>query len=540
MTRSSRLRNVCFLVLAGALAGCTTGYYRRSADKEASAVIAQKTGKVPNMDSKFGIKPVEPPSLEGLPLNQKVEEFMGTDGEAERGAPVLSLEKALEIAVHHSPSYQDKKEELYFSALNLTLARHKYTPIFSAGSGGVASKTDVAGIANMDWLMRDLGRLSVATASDLTQLVTRGGGIGGTSLGATLTRPLLQNAGYKRELENLTQVDRDLLYAMRDFTQFRQQFSIKIASNYYSVLEQRDQVRNMYLSLKNSRGNIERGRAMAKEGRMTQSDLGRLEQNGLSRESAWVSAVRYYKTGLDNFKISLGVPVKTRLILDEHELDSLKIEDLGMDVEEAIRVGQAERLDLGTLADKCQDAERGVKLAAEELKPQFDLQGSRTIAGGAKAGAAQPWSIGAIVDLGLDRKAERNGYRRALVDLEKAKRTLKLQRDQVELEIRESYRSVEKCREFYEIYHRGVVLAQRRVEEQELRAELGQARAQDQVDAQNDLVDYKNQLTEALISFTQSRLSLWNNLGILYIKENGKWYLHRTAQQKENSHGKNS
>src|SRR5205814_3384712 len=49
-----------------------------------------------------------------------------------------------------------------------------------------------------------------------------------------------------------------------------------------------------------------------------------------------------------------------------------------------------------------------------------------------------------------------------------------------------------------------VKIAERRVEEQNLLAELGRAKAQDQVDAQNDLVSSKNQRTQALVGHTRS------------------------------------
>ena len=564
-----KFRNILHLLLAFAFAGCSTSFYRKSADREAGAVISQKTGRVPNMDPKFGIQTGGSPSLAGLPANKKVDEFMGEDGESERGEPVLSLEKALEIAVNHSPSYQDRKEDLFLSALKLTLARHQFSPIFSGGgtiinkgvhaelsadpgNSGASSVTDTLaeqyrahGSAGVDWLIRDIGRISVAATTDFTRFVTGGGqSIGGSSLGASLTRPLLRNAGFKREVENLTQADRDLLYAMREFTRYRKTFSVGIASDYYSILNQRDQVRNSYVSLKNSRGNVERGRSLASEGRMSQSDLGRLEQSGLSRESSWISAVRSYKTALDSFKISLGVPVKTRLLLDDRELDRLKIENPEIGIEDAIRVADAARLDLQTSADKSADAQRRVSLAAEGLKPQLDLQAGGSLAGartyalpGLNASNYQ-WNGGAIVDLGLDRKAQRNDYRSALIDFERAKRALKQDRDQVELAVRESYRSLEKSKRDYEIYQRGVELAQRRVEEQELRAELGLAKAQDQVDAQNDLVEYKNRLTDALISHTNDRLRFWNNIGILYIKDAGKWYTHMNAPKKETHGGK--
>jgi len=61
------------------------------------------------------------------------------------------------------------------------------------------------------------------------------------------------------------------------------------------------------------------------------------------------------------------------------------------------------------------------------------------------------------------------------------------------------------------------------VEEQELLAELGRAKALDQVDAQNSLLSSKDQLTQALVAHTVARLEFWDNMGILYIKDNGQW-----------------
>jgi len=68
-----------------------------------------------------------------------------------------------------------------------------------------------------------------------------------------------------------------------------------------------------------------------------------------------------------------------------------------------------------------------------------------------------------------------------------------------------------------------VKIAERRVEEQNLLAELGRAKAQDQVDSQNDLISSKNQRTQALVTHTIARLQFWDNLGILYVKNNGRW-----------------
>ena len=91
------------------------------------------------------------------------------------------------------------------------------------------------------------------------------------------------------------------------------------------------------------------------------------------------------------------------------------------------------------------------------------------------------------------------------------------------MQVRDGWRTLDQAKRSYEISEIGVKLAERRVEEQSLLAELGRAKAQDQVDAQNDLVSSRNQRTQALVAHTIARLQFWNNLGILYIKDRGQW-----------------
>ena len=93
-------------------AGCTTAHYRKSADKEAYGVVAQKTPLVNNMDEHFTIEQTNQLSFDGLPVTTNVEEFLGPYGEVERGAHVFTLESALDIAVKHNRTYQNRKEDL--------------------------------------------------------------------------------------------------------------------------------------------------------------------------------------------------------------------------------------------------------------------------------------------------------------------------------------------------------------------------------------------------------------------------------------------
>jgi outer membrane protein TolC len=537
----------CFfpgLLLAVVATGCTANYYRKSANKAAYAAIKQKSPSVKNMDSSFTIEQTNDIFLGNLPVVTNVVDYLGKDGESERGARILRLEDALNIAIHHSRTYQSSKEDLYLSALALALERHQFTPIYSAGGNGTYAvdsaplsdtfieehSVKANGSVGADWLIRDVGKITAAFTADFLRFVTGDPRLATSSrLSATFVRPLWQDAGFKQDMENLTQAERNLLYDLRNFTQFRKDFSVRIASAYYNVLGNRDAVRNSYLNLQSSHRNADRTRALAQEGRVAGTDLGRQEQQELSAESSWINAVVNYKQALDNFKIQLGLKVDANLVLDDNELEALQIHHPDISVDDSIQLALASRLDYMTIKDKFDDAGRKVKVAQNFLKPSVNLFANASLDSDPNRNWSLPdpqrysWSAGLDVDPGLDRTSERNSYRGALIGRNRAARTLEEQEDQIKLQVRDSWRTLDQAKRSYEISEIGVRLAERRVEEQSLLAEWGRSKAQDQVDAQNALIDSKNQRTQALVTHTIARLQFWNNMGILYIKANGQW-----------------
>jgi outer membrane protein TolC len=558
MKSTTPLRLWIGLPLALLLAGCTAAHYRRTADRDAYRVIQQKSPRVPNMEPNFTIERTNQLSLEGLPVSTNVPDFLGPDGERERGARILRLEDALDIAVKYSRAYQSRKEQLYLSALSLTTERHAFTPIFSGAASATFSGKSVAntvtnitpsgtntsiafveedslsGSTRLDaeWLIQGVGKLTASFTADFLRYV---GGASPpdnhASFTASFVSPLLRDAGYKSRLEALTQAERKLLYDLRDFTRYRRDFSVQIATAYYGVLGGRDTVRNNYLNLQSSRKNAERTRALAEEGRVTQSDLGRLAQQELSAESAWINAIRSYKQALDNFKLQLGLTINERIILADAELEALQIRHPEIAVEDSIKVALAARLDYLTSKDQLEDAHRKLKLSADRLKPGLNFTSTvRLSPDPDKAnGFALPdfnrynYDAGLSLDPGLDKTADRFAYRSALISRDSAARGVEQQEDEIKLQVRDSWRSLDQAKRSFEISEIGVKLAERRVEEQTLLAELGRSKAQDQVDAQNDLVNSKNQRTQGLVAHTIARLQFWNNMGILYIKDRGQW-----------------
>jgi outer membrane protein TolC len=553
---------VCLGIILPILGGCSQKYYRKSADREAARMIAEKTPLVPNMDTHFGIGRKTNAPLDHLPTVTQTNDFFGSEARLELGAKIISLDEALEIGITQSRAYQNRKEQLFLQALDLTLARHRYTPIFSAGAHATYTTqaanverevetiigADVVrqqrlvleqqhslgggGHAGVTMLLATGGRIASDFTVDFVRFMT-GDPRWATSshLGATLTQPLLRGAGYKIALENLTQAERNLLYALREFTRYRKDFSVQVASGYYQVLQARDEVRNAWLGLQSYRQNVARERAFVDVARTAETALGRLQQAELSSEGQWVDALRNYRERLDQFKILLGVPVDTRLAPDEGELKKIAIVHPDISVGDAVKIALETRLDLYNQRDQFEDSARKIDVAANGLKPDLNLilRGDVESKPGFRPQALDferaKWSAGLDLDLPLDRKAERNSYRASLIAHERSRRDLELAVDSIKLDVNQGWRALDQAKRSFEIADIGVSLSQRRVEEQELRIEVGRegTTALDLIDARRDQINALNQRTSALVRHTIARLQFWRDLGILYIKDNGQW-----------------
>jgi outer membrane protein TolC len=605
----------CLLALLPALtaislafSGCSTTHFKESADREAYKLIKQKTPDVPNMDANFTIEKTAV-GLDDLPLSDTSDEALGDYADTDKGAKIITLERALDIAVKNNRNYQNQKELVYLTALDLSLSRYEFQPIWHAdgsvdyarstedrlklspeaelaqaapgiiqsvgelvGAPGAlindyaniveqaATKTGInqpdLEIANqrsvegqtsigVDLLLKGGARIALDLTSNFLRFLTGDPRVSTSSaLIGSIRQPLLRGAGSRVAAEQLMQSERDLLYSLRDFAQFRKEFAVDIASDYYRVLQARDEVRNNYRGYQALLRGSERQRALADAGRATKTDVGRSEQASLSAQDSWVASIANYRQQLDQFKILLGLSTDTELILDDRELELLRANGIthpNISSEDAVKVGLVSRLDLYVSQDRVLDADRKVHVAANALKPGLDLIVDARVASMPGDDRFQEldfqralWSAGFDIEAPLDRKQQRNSYRSSLISYERAKRAGDLATDNVKLEIRQAWRDLDQAKRSFEIRKISETLNESRVEEQELRSQAGTATALDQIDAQNDLIAAENALTDALVSHTVSRLQFWRSMGILFIKENGQW---EDVKDVENANG---
>ncbi len=583
-------------LLGTLLGGCATTHYRESADKEVYGIVTEKSPDVPGMPPGFTIDQDSAwDPLDGLEQVTEKDPALGENDEVGAHIVPLERALAIAVRRNRNYQAQRESLYLQALSLTLDrydyapifsgllsggynrTTRDVTRPTdFSAALGGanaiidqfesltgtpatllndyaglVAAAGTLAGADGVrtevrnerslsgqtrfgtSVLLKGGGRFAVNLTSNFLRFLTGDDRVATSSaLVASFTQPILRGAGRKIAAERLTQAERDVLYSLRSFTRFRKTFTVSICSQYYGVLQARDRLTNNYNSYLRFQENLKLQRALAAEGRKSQSDLGLLEQAELNAKNSWINSLQSYKASLDRFKIQLGLSTDAAIILDMAELDRLHQDGLrqfNVSPEDAAKVALATRLDYYNARDRTIDAKRRVMVAADALKPGLDL----VLTGNAGSTGTDNfqeidfqrgrWSAGLDLDLPFDQKAKRNNYRAALIGLERARREESLAEDNVKLDVREAWRDLDRARLNYEVARVSLRLGERRVEEQELLAELGRATTRDLVDAQDDLTSARNNLTDELINHTIARLTFWQDMGILFIKEDGQW-----------------
>ena len=537
--------------------GCSTSSFKRSADEESYGAISEKRDFVPGMTSQVLLDEIGELNLEVFELNNLTFDFLDNEAESEIGASILTLTDALDIAFQRSKDYQTQKELLYLEALALTFDRYRYTPVFSAAGSSdyqwdnrdqfVQDMQDLTGMQNLATVESTFSNTSLgaryilksggAIALNLTNNFTRflSGDInefGTNALIGSFTQPLIRGFGVDIETEALMQAERDLLYRLRDFTRFRKSFAVRVASNYYSVLLNRETARNNFAGLNATNLSLEREQAFQVEGLTTLLEVGRLEQSSLQADLRWSSSITRYKRSLDNFKILLGLTAEDNIILDDNEMNL--ITETGMDspdisLEQATEMAIQTRLDLYNSLDRVQDSARKIEVAANALNPAVNISLVASVPDAKNGNIGELdfenalYSAGLDFDLPLDTMLERNNYRRALIDYESSSRDYLLSLDGVKLEVLDTWRRMNEARKSYDISVTSVEINERRVEEAQLRAELGLGDIQDTVDSQNDLTAARTELVSSIVEHNIAKLEFWRDVGLLYVDDTGQW-----------------
>ncbi|MGO8702859.1 MAG: TolC family protein [Candidatus Brocadiia bacterium] len=522
-------------------AGCTGEYYRKSADNDVYKILAQKRKRALNEETPFTIQQPFGDPLAGLP---KRRQFLipPKAGDPAWSDPahvltIVSLRNAIEIGIRNSRAYQTQKESVYLAALSLTLERHLWSPIFTQMMSGnvVSSNGEETWVGANQFGATQL----LATGADLTlnlstaflRFITGNNPspLSQSALTGTLIQPLWQGAGREIAQANLTLAERNVIYAVRSFARYHRTFVVSVATSYYSVLEQRQVVRNEWNNYQTLTEERQETEMLAQAGRLPELQVDQARQDELSAHDSWNQADEQYKLLLDQLKLSLSVPTDSPLDVDDAELAALSergIIDPNVSAEAAVRQALALRLDLMNAQDAVADAALQVKVANNGLAPVVNLVFAGA-AGSAPTRMGQfnfmqgTYSAGLNVGLPLDETSQRNVLRSSLIALDQAERAADDLTDNIKLQVRSDWITMQEAKQSYEIQRKSVELAERRVETTMILLQAGRAITRDLLEAQTAWHDAQNALVTALVNHTNARLALWRDVETLSVDPQG-------------------
>jgi outer membrane protein TolC len=470
--------------------------------------------------------------MEILQQRLKTEARLGPPDPGEQ-AMSLDLFGSIAYAVRHSRAYQDTMDNLYLAALDVTLQRHLFEPSPFASSRleydgqgnpdpkvGYQSAMRVINTTGVNQKLPYGGTVTASVVHNFVETLT-GSAVDGNSAQIALSGsvPLLRGFGMVN-LEPLIQSERTLIYQVRTFDDYRRGFVVGVAQQYFQLVSAQQSVLNRRLNLLNLDELTERTRALYDNGRISFLEVQRALQSRLSAESSLINAEESYAAALDTFKILLGMPPTQALDVVPVVLDTQSPQ---MDTNEAIRLAEQYRLDLQTAMDKVEDARRAVKNAENGLLP--DLNANANITAGDPVNyptigidhRTTDYSTGVTLNLPLDKLAERNTYRKALIGVNQANRAVVSLHDTIVSNVRDSLRQIRAAEINLKIQQRGIDLAEKRLEYSNELLKQGKITARDIVEAQQSLLDAQDAYESARSSLETLMLSFMQTTGTLRV-----------------------
>ncbi|MCO6455605.1 MAG: hypothetical protein J5I93_09955, partial [Pirellulaceae bacterium] len=280
------------LVLLPCAAGCHRAFYRQQADNQAYSLVFEKaedprwplegyTIQV-NPESRMfdAFNPDRPPMPPDDPVSHQlmhcVDDKRGyphwhangdvTDVESpfwksylmvdENGVLVLDMERSVQLALLHSPEYQNELEDLYLSALDVSAERFQFD-VQLFGPNGIHYQTagradgrprsrlqaDTLGLRlspsgipgpasfRVNKAFTTGSELAVGIANSLVwDLSGSTTNFSNTLMDFVFIQPLLRDAGRDRIMETLTRSERTLLANVRQMERFRRGFYVEITT----------------------------------------------------------------------------------------------------------------------------------------------------------------------------------------------------------------------------------------------------------------------------------------------------------------------
>jgi hypothetical protein len=336
--------------------------FLRHCDQHNRTLLAEAKADDDRPMATLGLPQAESPAGDAL---AELQRSLDAALRVERQGYLINLEQSLELSLFNSREFQNRREDLYVTALPVTLERFQFVTQFFAGVQAIRDWTasGVPGGPSSSWDITSTGRATqlfpsgAALVTNLAHrvfvdLTTGNPSVGLSNLTLELTQPLLRGGGWAVTLENLTQAERNLVYGVRSYARFRKNYFVYIAGGgdlgngvfgfdglfgpggplsptapsqgYLPTLLAAAQERNERENIRALTGYFTLYREYQGRGDFSELQVGQVEQQILGSQSALLATRQNVQGALDAFKLQLGLPTQTTIELDDGPLKPVR------------------------------------------------------------------------------------------------------------------------------------------------------------------------------------------------------------------------
>jgi outer membrane protein TolC len=450
---------------------------------------------------------------------------------------LFTFDDAVAYSMAHADEYLAAEEAYLIVAIRLLIEEHKWTPIptnvtsatFGSEGDGTGRFENALGIVNDLGVSQrlpfggDVSASFIVSATEQLDDYLNSTDTQSADIVLEAAIPLLRGFGDVAQ-EDLVQSRRNLVYAAREFEQFRRDFYYDLADDYLTLVQQLQSIANGERQVERSAAVEARTRALVESGRTEPFQADLATQNTLFALDRLSSQREIYRLTLDRFKARIGMPVDEPVRIDPVEF---KLPVPRVNPEDALGLAFRYRLDLQTERDIVDDFARKVDVARNALLGDLDLR----LASNLPTDPLKPrsglqfepdyndFSASLVYSMPLDRVPEELRLRQSQIFLEQSKRGYFQARDNAAVAVRQAARGIERSQFSLVVQQKNVAAAMNR--QAAIDAAPDRATARDRTEAVDQLRRAQDSLDAAKKDLQLAILRYLNTTGQLRIAADG-------------------
>lgn len=449
----------------------------------------------------------------------------------------LSLDQAIHLALEQSLEFQIVQKTLGAAETDPLVEKAKFDPSFNANVNG-GRTVDLSGETNtanstlsLDQPVMTGGKLTLQydddwmkTTSAFNELQTGSAGrFYNSSLQLKVTQPLLKGGGLTVNRAPILIAANNAASSNEAVRQKAQELVANVERAYWNLVLQRKILQVKQESLRAARALWDAARAKVEQGVLASIEALVAESGAASQEEAVVIAERAMHDAQDQLRrfftpTAAALTNETVIIpLDEPDPEPREINLAALTqaaLEQRPELAQA-KLDLA-------NNRLNLALARNQLQPSLDLQGTAGLSGQGDSpttrltsGDFYNWQAGLTLTVPLGNRAANATALKRRFEMERSALQLKDKEQSILLEVKEAARGAVANSKRVEVTRQARRLAEKKLEAEQARFELGLTTVQDVLTFERDLATARQAEIQATVDYRNSLVDLDQRTGRL-------------------------